>query len=122
MRSIAQNPDYDLLGTSKSFTEGAPVVSLGDIPDENLGKVSVIVDANRNKIQVQYAVVEADKILATNTADGYNNPDYYDENKTEEVRAIAGNGRTAGIQEAYRKGNADEYKQQMIEDADSHSP
>ena len=120
MRSIAQNPDYDLLGTSKSFTEGAPVVSLGDIPDENLGKVSVIVDANRNKIQVQYAVVEADKILATNTADGYNNPDYYDENKTEEVRAIAGNGRTAGIQEAYRKGNADEYKQQMIEDADSH--
>lgn len=120
MRSIALNPDYDLLGTSKSFTDGAPVVSLGDIPDENLGKVSVIVDANRNKIQVQYAVVEADKILATNTADGYNNPDYYDETKTEEVRAIAGNGRTAGIQEAYRKGNADEYKQQMIEDADSH--
>ena len=117
MKEIAKNPDWDMLGASKSFIEGSPVVALGDVPDEQLGKTSVIVDAKHKKIEVQYAVMEADQVMATNNADGSSNAAYYDTEKPG-MRTIAGNGRMAGVQEAYRQGNADEYKEGLIREAE----
>ena len=46
------------------------------------------------------------------------NKEYGDTDNLDSVRAIAGNGRTAGIKSAYAKGNADEYKAELLKDTD----
>ena len=119
MQQIAGNPDYYRMSVSRDLNNGAPVVAYGNFKNENLGKKSKVVASDGTRYEVQYAVVEAKDVLTSNNANGITNEDYYsdDPNKT---RAIAGNGRLAGMQEAYRKGNATDYKNELIDDADSH--
>lgn len=118
IRQISVNPDYDRLGTSKTFTDGSPVVAFGKIPSKAYGKETRIVDSEGKKYTVKYAVVEADTLASSHDEQGFTNKEYSDINNLDTVRAIAGNGRTAGIKAAYAKGNADEYKAELMKDTD----
>lgn len=118
IRQISANPDYDRLGTSKTFTDGSPVVAFGKIPSKAYGKETRIVDSEGKKYTVKYAVVEADTLASSHDEQGFTNKEYSDVNNLDTVRAIAGNGRTAGIKAAYANGNADEYKAELLKDTD----
>lgn len=118
IRQISINPDYDRLGTSKTFTDGSPVVAFGKIPSKAYGKETRIVDSEGKKYTVKYAVIEADNLISSHDEQGFVNKEYGDTNNLDSVRAIAGNGRTAGIKSAYAKGNADEYKAELLKDTD----
>ena len=54
---------------------------------------------------MQYAVVEAGQLHASNAADGTQNAAYTDRTQPG-MRAVAGNGRIAGLQAAYAAGRA----------------
>lgn len=118
IRQISINPDYDRLGTSKTFTDGSPVVAFGKIPAKAYGKETRIVDSEGKKYTVKYAVIEADNLISSHDEQGFVNKEYGDTDNLDSVRAIAGNGRTAGIKSAYAKGNADEYKAELLKDTD----
>ena len=118
IRQISINPDYDRLGTSKTFTDGSPVVAFGKIPAKAYGKETRIVDSEGKKYTVKYAVIEADNLISSHDEQGFINKEYADTNNLDSVRAIAGNGRTAGIKSAYAKGNAEEYKSELLKDTD----
>ncbi len=118
IRQIANNPDYDRLGTSKTFTDGSPVVAFGKIPAKAYGKETRIVDSEGKKYTVKYAVVEADTLASSHDHLGFTNKEYSDINNLDTVRAIAGNGRTAGIKLAYAKGKAEDYKNELMADTD----
>lgn len=118
IRQISINPDYDRLGTSKTFTDGSPVVAFGKIPSKAYGKETRIVDSEGKKYTVKYAVIEADNLISSHDEQGFVNKEYGDTDNLDSVRAIAGNGRTAGIKSAYAKGNADEYKAELLKDTD----
>ncbi len=115
MQSISQAPDYGRLGFSRDFANGAPVVAGLDLEPELLGRTDLAVAADGRRIPVQYAVVEADQVLASNNADGTPNADY-GRQELDALRAIAGNGRIAGLQAAYRAGNAEGYKAELADD------
>lgn len=115
MQSIASQPDYGRLGFSRDFANGAPVVAGGTVPANQLGREDVAVAADGRRIPVQYAVVEAGDVLPSNQADGTPNPDYGDQT-VQRIRAIAGNGRVAGMQAAYRKGTAAQYQNELASD------
>jgi N12 class adenine-specific DNA methylase/predicted ABC-type ATPase len=115
MQSISARPDYGRLGFSRDFANGSPVVSSDNIPKEHLGKSDYTVASDGRRIPVQYAVVEASDLLASNNADGTKNNNY-DNEGTNAVKAIAGNGRVAGLQSAYSKGNAEDYKKELLDD------
>lgn len=116
MRSIAANPDYDRLRTSPILTEGAPVITYADdIPTLNLGFEDTATAADGTKYQVRYAVVEADSVLTSNDINGSKNAAYTDPD-IQGARAIAGNGRIAGLKEAYAQGTADKYKADLMND------
>jgi hypothetical protein len=116
VQGIASNPDYDRLKTSPDFGSGAPVV-ISDmrIPDNQLGRVDVVTASDGRKIPVQYAVINADQLLASHTADGRTNPDYGNVS-TPAIRAVAGNGRIAGLQAAYGSDTASDYRSAMSND------
>lgn len=116
MTSIAANPDYGRLGFSRDFANGAPVVSGGTVPAKQIGKSDVAVASDGRRIPVQYAVVEADQVLASNKSDGTANVDYGND-QVQAIRAIAGNGRIAGLHSAYGNAKADGYRKELIEDA-----
>ena len=118
IRQIANNPDYDRLGTSKTFTDGSPVVAFGKIPSKAYGKETRIVDSEGKKYTVKYAVVEADTLASSHDHLGFTNKEYSDINNLDTVRAIAGNGRTAGIKLAYAEGKAEDYKNELMADTD----
>ena len=115
MQSIATQPDYGRLGFSRDFANGAPVVAGGQIAPEQLGRQDVAVASDGRRIPVQYAVVEAADVLPSNQADGTPNPDYGNQ-AVQRIRAIAGNGRIAGLQLAYRKGTTPGYLQELASD------
>lgn len=115
MQSIATQPDYGRLGFSRDFANGAPVVAGGQIAPEQLGRQDVAVASDGRRIPVQYAVVEAADVLPSNQADGTPNPDYGNQS-VQRIRAIAGNGRIAGLQLAYRKGTTPSYLQELAND------
>lgn len=119
MRSIAARPDYGRLGFSRDFANGAPVVAGGMIQPAQLGRQDVATASDGRRIPVQYAVVDAASVLTSNTVDGSSNPSYGDSN-IPAVRAIAGNGRIAGLQSAYQSGNANAYRQELVQDAALH--
>lgn len=116
MQSISQAPDYGRLGFSRDFANGAPVVAGLDLEPDLLGRTDLAVAADGRRIPVQYAVVEADQVLASNNADGTPNADY-GRQELDALRAIAGNGRIAGLQAAYRAGNAEGYKAELADDS-----
>lgn len=114
MQSIAADPDYKRLGTNTVATVGAPIVFGGTpIAPQYFGKQEVVTDERGNRYPMQYAVVEADEMMPSNNADGSNNPDYAN---FQGLRAIGGNGRLAGLQEAYQRNTADTYRQDLMAD------
>lgn len=116
MHQIASRPDYGRLGFSRDFTAGAPVIEPGaSIPRNRLGKTDIAVTATGRHIPVQYAVVEAADLLPSNNADGTSNT-AYSTGVAGKSRAIAGNGRVAGLQLAYRKGNMTGYRRALAGD------
>ena len=115
MQNIAANPDYGRMGFSRDFANGAPVVAGGEIAPEQLGRQDVAVASDGRRIPVQYAVVEAADVLPSNQADGTPNPDYGNQ-AVQRIRAIAGNGRIAGLQAAYQQGNTAGYVQELAQD------
>jgi len=119
MNQIAAAPDYDRVSFSKDFNNGAPVVSgAAQVSPAQLGKQSVATTVDGRKIPVQYAVIEANEVLPSNNADGSVNPAHGDESFPG-LKAIAGNGRVAGLQAAYQRGTAEAYKAEMAKD-DTH--
>lgn len=117
MQSIAALPDYGRMGPSRDFANGAPVVTGGQVPAQQLGRQDVAVASDGRRIPVQYAVVEAGEVLASNQADGAPNSGY---GSTGAMRAIAGNGRIAGIQAAHQRGTADQYVNELAQDTAMH--
>jgi len=115
MTAISAAPDYNRLSFSRDFANGAPVVAGGVIPAEQLGASDVAVASDGRRIPVQYAVVDASELLPSNQADGTENAAFYD-NTIDAVRAIAGNGRIAGLQAAYGKNTADAYRTELEAD------
>lgn len=115
MQSIASAPDYGRLGFSRDFANGAPVVAGGTVPQDQVGLSDIAVAADGRRIPVQYAVLEASDVLASNQVDGTTNADYGNQ-AVQRIRAIAGNGRIAGLQAAYGKGTTSEYLSELVKD------
>lgn len=117
MNAIATAPDYTRLSVSRTTDSGAPIVSYGTVPDSQyLGNTETVADGS-HKIPMTYAVVEADSVLRSNNFDGTPVPEYGTD--PSRMHAIAGNGRMAGLSEAYNRGTAEQYRQDLM--ADAHS-
>lgn len=115
LNKIANSPDYDRVSLSKSFTEGAPVVTGNiQIPTNQMGRQDTITTPNGEKIPVQYAVVSAKDVLPSHDVNGTKNPQYSSEDY-QGLRAIT-NGRVAGLQAAYQRGNMEDYKTDLMHD------
>ena len=118
MNSIAADPRYPLLSTSRSSQSGAPMVSFGEKPSPSQqGKTDIVSDGDR-QIPVTYYVVEADSVLRSNNFDGTPMAGYGED--TSRITVTAGNGRMAGITEAYKRGTAEKYREQLIADEKEH--
>lgn len=116
MNQIASGLDYDRISYSRDFLTGAPVVA-GDlkIPEMQLGKQEKITDTSGTKTPIQYAVVDAKDVLPSNNADGSVNKDFFKPDYPGLI-AIAGNARTAGVQAAYQRNAAQDYKNSLLND------
>lgn len=120
MNSIASDPQYGRLSTSRTTQTGAPIVSFGHLPDKAYqGKSEIITESNGNKVPVTYYVVEADDVMRSNNYDGTPNKDWITDNP-DQMRAVAGNGRMAGLSEAYNRGTAEQYRQDLMADSENH--
>lgn len=120
MNSIASDPQYGRLSTSRTTQTGAPIVSFGHLPDKAYqGKSEIITESNGNKVPVTYYVVEADSVMRSNNYDGTPNKDWNTDNP-DQMRAVAGNGRMAGLSEAYNRGTAEQYRQDLMADSENH--
>lgn len=120
MNSIATDPQYGRLSTSRTTQSGAPIVSFGHLPDKAYqGKSETITESNGNKVPVTYYVVEADDVMRSNNYDGTPNKEWNNDNP-DQMRAIAGNGRMAGLSEAYNRGTAEQYRQDLMADSENH--
>jgi len=110
MQGISSNPDYDRLKASPDFGSGAPVViSDIQIPSGQMGRQDIATASDGRKIPVQYAVVDAGDLLTSHTASGQTNAEYGNVT-TPAIRAVAGNGRVAGLQAAYNNNTASDYR------------
>ena len=118
MKGIAKDPDPSRLSFSRDAANGAPVVF--DTPPETIayGKTDHAVTAIGRKLDMQYAVVEAEDLIASHTVNGSANPAYA--NDTPALRVIGGNGRIAGLQEAFRLGNTSNYVAGIVGDTGLH--
>ena len=118
MEKIAAAPNFNLLRESRSLDQGAPIIAY--VPDDmNVlwGKsVEVSADPNSKPMTMRYAVVDADDVLTSNAVDGSSNPKFTDPTVAG-ARAIAGNGRIAGLQGAYRQVKATDYRADLTKDA-----
>lgn len=118
VRGIINDPDSLRLSFSRDAANGSPMV-FDAIPEKiALGKADYAVTSFGRKLSVQYAVVEADDIVASHTVSGQENPAYSAD--TPAMRVIGGNGRIAGLQEAYRLGNTKNYVSGISDDAGLH--
>jgi hypothetical protein len=116
MNAIANKPDYSRVAFSNSFLEGAPVVfGAQTLPAQQVGRQGSVVSAKTNrKIPVQYAVVDADQLIASNAVDGSSIPEYASPEFTG-FKAVT-NGRIAGLKEGYVRGTMGQYKQDLLAD------
>lgn len=115
MKKISEHPDYGRLGVNNDFGSGSPVVAYGHVPKAQCGKIANAIMPDGERYKVQYAAVEASDILTSNNVDGQTIPEYFSDDPSH-IRAIAGNGRVAGITDAYRRGSADDYRNEMMKD------
>ena len=116
MQRIAANPVYTMVSVSRDFAQGAPAIGYAEIPEAQYGRYERVAASDGTMMEMRYAVIEADQVQTSNFVDGSRNPDYGTEARN---IAIAGNGRIAGIAEAYRRGTADKYKADLVADADT---
>ena len=116
MNNIANKPEYGRIAFSNSFTDGAPVVfGQEQLPANQIGRSGNIFASNSGKtFGIQYGVIEADQIRASNKVDGSTVSEYSDPS-VGGFRAI-NNGRVAGLKEGYTRGNMGKYKQDLIND------
>lgn len=116
MQNIAQNPDYELASIARD-SNGAPMAAdNGAIPAAQVGRAERVTLPDGTKIDAKYAVVEADTLSASHFADGRVNPTYGEKGKLTALN----NGRTAGLQEAYTRGTADQYRAKLAADTANH--
>lgn len=118
MKKISAKPDYDRLSPTKDFGSGAPIVAYGNVPPAQKGKIDKAVMTDGTKYTIQYAVVEADSVLTSNDINGATNQEFKS-NDASRMRAIAGNGRITGLEDAYRRGTASTYREDLIADCRS---
>ncbi|CAB4196197.1 LT_GEWL domain containing protein, partial [uncultured Caudovirales phage] len=120
MQSIAGNPDPARLSFSRDLTSGSPVVFYDDDATGGavLGKSESVTTSSGRKISVRYAAVEAGSLLASHKADGSAVPEYA--NPSGKARAVAGNGRLAGIKESYARGTPSAYIDGIANDSQLH--
>lgn len=119
MNKIAAHPDYLAVAGSNDMMSGAPVVfGNGDeLPaGAVVGRAKRIEDGRRDRYRVHYAVVEAGDIITSHGADGTSNASYAT-GEAGKLRAVAGNGRAAGLIEAWQRGTMDGYKAELLEEA-----
>lgn len=118
MKKIAAAPNFNLLRESRSLDQGAPIIAY--VPEDmNIlwGKrVDVSADPSSEPMTMRYAVVDADDVLTSNAVDGSSNPGFTDPTVAG-ARAIAGNGRIAGLQGAYRQVKATKYRADLTQDS-----
>lgn len=120
MNEIAGRPDYLRVATSRSLSDGAPVITNGaDIPEIQLGRYETIVDAEGVRYPVRYAVVESDSVVTSNSIDGTPNPLYGLADQPYPV-AVAGNGRITGLNAGYDRGTMDGYRSEFMADEAAH--
>lgn len=118
MMQIASGPDYFRVAPTREFASGTPIVFGNDdaLPAViALGRKDKAVAADGRRFAVRYAVVEADALLTSNKADGTAIAEY-EAGAPGRLRAIAGNGRLAGIVAAFARGTAGEYVRELAED------
>lgn len=121
MQAMAQSPDYQRLGISRSPESGAPMVfAVGDQVHaaRAMGAADVAVMSDGQRVPFQYAVMEAADVQPSNFADGGVNP-LFDAAHPGTVKAL-NNGRTAGVRAAYERGTAETYKQELMADSRMH--
>lgn len=118
MEKIAAAPNFNLLRESRSLDQGAPIIAY--VPEDMKilwGKrVDVSADPSSEPMSMRYAVVDADDVLTSNAVDGSSNPGFTDPTVAG-ARAIAGNGRIAGLQGAYRQVKATKYRADLNKDS-----
>ena len=119
MTAIGAKPDYFRMSPGRDFGNGAPVVSFGSVSPQGVGKTDVAVMADGRRVNVRYAVVDASQVIPSHDSSGNVNHAYTSNDATH-MRAIAGNGRIAGLQRAYELGNANQYKADLLADAQAH--
>ena len=116
MQSIAAAPDYSRVSQSKDFGTGAPVtISNLDLPSKFLGNKDEATLPDGTRVPVMYAVVPSGITYSSNFADGTTDANYTNIDLAG-LRAIAGNGRIAGLKGAYQRGTAEDYKAQLLAD------
>lgn len=117
MQGIRKNPDPQRLGFSRDPNTGAPMIGEGmPVPDDDVGRTdSVVMQQTGRTVPVRYAVVEASQLAASHDADGRVNPDY----ESAPLKAL-NNGRVAGLQGAWKDGNANAYREGIAADAGLH--
>ena len=113
MQQIAQAPDSNRLRNGATLGEGTPVIAY--LPENSsaiLGKTVTVSDTNGDRTTMRYVLIEASDVMTSNSVDGSLNADFTNP-EVQGARAIAGNGRIAGLQEAYRNVKATKYKEEL---------
>lgn len=113
MQQIAQAPDFNRLRNGATLGEGTPVIAY--LPENSsaiLGKTVTVSDTNGDRTTMRYALIEASDVMTSNSVDGSLNADFTNP-EVQGARAIAGKGRIAGLQEAYRNVKATKYKEEL---------
>jgi hypothetical protein len=118
MQAIAAKPDYNQVSVSRTLSSGAPVVITDTpIPENRMGKVSNVSAGEEKEIPIQYAVVEAADLTPSHDASGSPIANFAN-NDVEGIRPVVGNGRVAGLQQAYINDTATDYKAKLLRDDD----
>lgn len=115
MRKITEKPDFNLISESRVLENGSPVIAFVENPNpKTIGKEVVVSASDGRRMTMRYAVVEADSILTSNDVEGFKNPEFANPNVLG-ARAIAGNGRVAGVKSAYQHGTAGDYRAELMD-------
>jgi hypothetical protein len=118
MQEIAAKPDYNQVSVSRTLSSGAPVVITDTpIPENRMGKVSNVSAGDGKEIPIQYAVVEAADLTPSHDASGSPSKDFANKD-VQSIRPVVGNGRVAGLQQAYINDTAADYKANLLRDDD----
>ncbi|MBO7410480.1 MAG: hypothetical protein J6T92_01010 [Ottowia sp.] len=119
VNKIAAKPRFLAVAGSNDMMSGAPVVfgNADELPaGAVVGRTKRIEDGYGSRYRVRYAVVEAGDIITSHGADGTSNASYAT-GEAGKLRAVAGNGRAAGLIEGWQRGTMDGYRAELLEEA-----